>query len=46
MGTGSFVLSVYVKDIVKDLKVFKDLSDLSNLSENHQLFKNKNKKVI
>ena len=34
------------KDIIKDLKNLENIFDFSNLDENHELFKNKNKKVI
>ena len=46
METGSFVLSGYTKDNIKDLKNLEDLFDFSNLNENHEIFSNKNKKVI
>ena len=46
MDTDSFVSTVNAKDIIKDLKDFEDLFDFSNLNENHELFSNKNKKVI
>ena len=46
MDTDSFVLSVNTKYIKEDLKNPDDLFDFSNLSENHELFSNKNKKVI
>ena len=46
MDTDSFVLSVNTKDIIKDLKNLEGVSDFSNLDENHELFSNKNKKVI
>ena len=46
MDTDSFVLSVNTNDIIKDLKFLEDLYDFSNLNENHELFCNKNKKVI
>ena len=46
MHTDSFVLSVNTKDIIKDLKNLEDIFDFSNLDENHELFSNKNKKVI
>ena len=45
MDTDSFVLSVNTKDIIKDSKKL-DIFDFSNLDENHELFSNKNKKVI
>ena len=46
MDTDSFVLSVNTKDIIKDLKNLEDKIDSSNPDENHELFSNKNKKVI
>ena len=46
MDTDSFILSVNTKDIIKDLKKLEDIFDFSNLDENHELFSNKNKKVI
>ena len=46
MDTDSFVLSVNTKDIIKDLKNLEDIFDFSNLDENHELFSNKNKKII
>ena len=46
MDTDSFVLIVNTKDIIKDLKNFEDIFDFSNLDKNHELYSNKNKKVI
>ena len=46
MDTDSFILSVITKYIMKDLKNLEDKFDFSNLDENHELFSNKNKKVI
>ena len=46
MDTDSFVLSVNIKDIIKDLKNLEDIFDFSNLDKIHELFSNKNKKVI
>ena len=46
MDTDSFVLSVNTKDIIKDLKNLEDIFDFSNLDKTHELFSNKNKKVI
>ena len=46
MDTGSFVLSVNTNDIIKDLKNLEDSFDSSNLDKNHEIFGNKNKKVI
>ena len=44
--TDSFVININRKNIIKDLKNLEDLFDFSNLNENHQLFSNKNRKVI
>ena len=44
--TDSFLLSVNTNDIIKDSKNLEDIFDFSNLDENHDLFCNKNKKVI
>ena len=46
MDTDSFILSVNTKDIIKDLKNLEDIFDFSNLDKTHELFSNKNKKVI
>ena len=46
MDTDSFLLSVISKDIIKDLKNLEDVFDFSNMNENHELFSNKNKKVL
>ena len=46
MDTDSFILSVNTKYIIKDLKKLEDIFDFSNLDESHELFSNKNKKVI
>ena len=46
MDTDSFVLSVNTKDIIKGLKNLEDIFDFSNLYGNHELFSNKNKKVV
>ena len=46
MDTDSFVLSVNTKKIIKDLRNLEDIFDFSNLDKNHELFSNKNKKVI
>ena len=46
MDTDTFVLNVSRKDIIKDLKNLEDIFDFSNLNEKHELFSNKNKKVI
>ena len=46
MDTDSFVLSVNTKHIKRDLKNLEDIFDFSNLDQNHELFSNKNKKII
>ena len=46
MVTDSFILSVNTKDLIKDLKNLEDIFDFSNLDENHELFSNKNKRLI
>ena len=46
MDTDSLVLSVIRKDIIKDLINLEDLFDFSNLDKNHEIFSDKNKKVI
>ena len=42
----SFVLSIETENIINDLKNLEDLFDFSNLDTNHDLFSNKNKKVV
>ena len=46
MDCDSFVLSIETENIIDDLKNLEDLFDFSNLNENHELFSNKNKKVV
>ena len=46
IDTDSFILSVSTKDFIKDLKNLEELFDFSNLDKNHELFSNKNEKVI
>ena len=46
MDTDSFILNVNTNDIIKDLKNLENIFDFSNLDKNHELFSNKNKKVI
>ena len=46
IDTDAFVLSVKAKDNINDLKNLEDIFDFSNLDQNHELFSNKNKKVI
>ena len=40
------ILSMKTESIINDLKNLEDIFDFSNLDENHELFCNKNKKVI
>ena len=46
MDCDSFVLSIETENIINDLKNLGDLFDFSNLDKNHELFSNKNKKVV
>ena len=46
IDTDGMILSMKAKDIIKDLKNLEDIFDFSNLDENHELFSNRNKKVI
>ena len=46
IDTDAFILSVNTKDIMKDLKNLEDIFDFSNLDKTHELFSNKNEKVI
>ena len=46
IDTDAFVLSLETQNIIEDLKNLEDIFDFSNLDKNHELFSNKNKKVI
>ena len=46
IDTGGMILSMKTPTIIKDLKKLKDIFDFSNLDEKHELYGNKNKKVI
>ena len=46
IDTDGVILSMKTKEIIKDLKNLEDIFDFSNSDENHELFSNKNKKVI
>ena len=46
MDCDSFVLSIETENIINDLKNLEKLFDFSNLDKNHELFSNKNKKVV
>ena len=42
----SFVLSMKSCNFIKDLQIFEDLFDFSKFNINHEIFSNKNNKVI
>ena len=44
--TKAFVWRMETDNSFKDLKKLEDIFDFSNLDQNHELFSNKNKKVI
>ena len=46
MDTDSFKLSVNTKDLIKGLKNLEYTFDFSNLDKNHELFSNKNEKIL
>ena len=46
MDCDSFVLSIKSENIIKDLKNLEDIFDFSNKDENHELYSEKNKKVL
>ena len=46
IDTDGMILSMKTKDIFKDLKNLEDIFDFSNLDKNHELYSNKNMKVI
>ena len=46
MDTDVFLLSVNTNDIIRDLNNLEDIFDFRNLDKNHELFSNKNEKVI
>ena len=46
IDTDGMILSMKTKDITKDLKNLEDIFDFSNLDENHEIFSERNKKVI
>ena len=46
MDCDSLVLSIETQNINNELKNLEDLFDFSNLNKNHELFSNKNKKVV
>ena len=46
IDTDGMSLSMKTKDIIEDLKNLEDIFDFSNLDKNHELYSEKNKKVI
>ena len=44
--TDAFVLSIDSKDIIIDIKNLEDIFDFSNLDKNHEIYSNKNKKIV
>ena len=46
IDTDEMILSVKTENINEDLKNLEDIFDFSNLDENHELFSEKNKKMI
>ena len=46
MEADSLIISLNPSKFIKDLQNLEDLFDFRNLSENHELFNYKNKKVI
>ena len=46
MDTNSFILSVKTKDLIQNLKHLENIFDFSNLNKNHELFINRNEKVV
>ena len=46
VDTDGMILSMKTEDIIKDLKNLEDIFDFSNLDKNHELYSEKNKKVI
>ena len=46
VDTEGMILSMKTENIINDLKNSEDIFDFSILDENHELFSNKNKKVI
>ena len=46
IDTDGMILSMRTENIIKELKNIEDIFNFSNLDENHELYSNKNKKVI
>ena len=46
MDCDSFVLSIETQNLIDGLKSLEDLFDFSKFYKNHELFSNKNEKVV
>ena len=46
MDCDSFILSIKTENINKDLKNLENIFDFINIDENHELYSEKNKKVL
>ena len=46
IDTDGMILSMRTENIIKDLKNLEDIFDFSNLDKNHELYSNRNKKLI
>ena len=46
IDTDGMILSMKTENIINDLKNFEDIFDFSNLDKNHELFSEKNEKII
>ena len=46
MDCDSLILGIKSENIIKDLKTLEDIFDFSNIDENHELYNEKNKKVL
>ena len=46
IDTDGMILYMKTENIIKNLKNMEDIFDFSNLDENHEIFSNRNKKVI
>ena len=46
VDTDSFVLSIKSNNVIKDLKNLNEIFGFGNLNKNHELYSNKNEKVI
>ena len=46
MDCDSFILSIESENIIKDLRNLEDIFDFSNIDENHELYSERNEKVL